>query len=335
MAEWLPYPWQQDSWQRLLTPFQQGRLPHALLVSGEKGGGKFFLLEGFAKKALCHQDQQYACGQCKSCALFAAGSHPDYLLLQPDGKNIKIDAVRAMVEQLSQTAHVGSMKVVILAPAEAMNTASANALLKCLEEPTANTLIILLSHSVHRLLPTIRSRCQQIVLPKPSVADADQWLQVFVQDAQQRQALLQLANGNPLLARDYHEQEVLSILQKTQHLVHAYSQGRGNVVKDAEDIQKLTSKTPSGNKAELLEQWLYMNQILLWQMIQYGLHIAPESAWLKSLLPLIDKAPFQRNAYKLLEYVQQCLRDLQSASNPNPQLLIETLLMRWQQLVVR
>lgn len=331
MADWLPYPWQQESWQRLITPFQQGRMAHALLVSGEKGCGKQFLLEGFAKKVLCQEKQTYACGQCKSCALFAAGTHPDYALLQPDGKNIKIDQIRAVIEHLSQTSHLGGMKVVMLAPAEAMNTASANALLKCLEEPTPNTLIVLISHSAHRLLPTIRSRCQSIHLTKPALNEANQWLSIYMPDTQQREALLQLANGNPLLARDYYEQDVFALYQKTQHILQAFVQGRANIIKESEEVQKLTAKAAVA-KGELLEQWLQMNQILLWQMIQQNLAVTSQP-WLKPLNAVLAKPNFLRQAYKLLEYVQQCVRDVQSASNPNPQLLIETMLIRWQQLL--
>lgn len=333
MSDWLPYPWQQESWQRLVQPLQQQRMPHALLVSGEKGGGKQFLMDGFAKKALCQQQQDYACGQCKSCQLFAAGTHPDYSLLLPDGKNIKIDQVRSMIEQLGQTAHLGGMKVVMLVPAEAMNIASANALLKCLEEPTPNTLIILVSHSPHRLLPTIRSRCQQMVMPKPELMQADQWLQVFVGDAAQRAQLLQLANGNPLLARDYFEQDMLALYQKSQSLLRAFADGQGNIVREADEIVRQTGKIAGTQKSEGLEQWLRINQLLLWQMIRRTLNVDENPLWLKPLLPILHKPLFIRQAYRLLEHIQQGLKEMQGAGNPNPQLLVESLLIRWQQLL--
>lgn len=331
MANWRPYPWQQETWQRLVQPLQQGRLAHALLLSGGEGNGKLFLAQGFAKKALCREQQDYACGQCKSCLLIQAASHPDYLLIEPDGKNIKVDQIRAMIDQLNQTAQLGGRKVIIIAPAEAMNTSAANALLKCLEEPSANSLLLLISHSPNRLLPTIRSRCQQIIIDKPSFEQADLWLQSYVDNAVDREKLLQLANGNPLLAQSYAEKKSLILYQKSQQLICVLLQGSVNIVKEADDLLKVAGKT-NAEKNDFVAQWLHIQQLLVWQMIQQHFIVDKTAEGIQALAQLIAQPMFIRRAYQMLEYLQKCLQEIQGASNPNPQLLVEAVLLRWQSL---
>jgi len=331
MPSWQPYPWQQETWQRLVQPLQQGRLAHALLLTGGQGSGKLFLAQGFAKKALCREQQDYACGQCKSCLLIQAGSHPDYLLIEPDGKNIKVDQVRAMIEQLNQTAQLGGRKAIIIAPAEAMNISAANALLKCLEEPTANSLILLVSSSPNRLLPTIRSRCQQIIISQPSFEQADTWLQSLVADAADREKLLQLANGNPLLAQSYAEKKILALYEKCQQLICALLQSQVHIVKETEDLLKAAGKT-NAEKNDFVEQWLQINQLLLWQIIQQHFIVDKKAEGMQTLSQLITNPIFIQRAYQMLEYLQKCLKEIQGASNPNPQLLVEAVLIRWQTL---
>src|SRR5690554_4403124 len=331
MPSWQPYPWQQETWQRLVQPLQQGRLAHALLLTGGQGSGKLFLAQGFAKNALCREQQDYACGHCKSCLLMQAGSHPDYSLIEPDGKNIKVDQVREMIEQLNQTAQLAGRKVIIIAPAEAMNIAAANALLKCLEEPTANSLIILLSSSPNRLLPTIRSRCQQIIIDQPSFAQADAWLQQVVADASDREKLLQLANGNPLLAQSYAEKNTLAVYEKSQQLICALLQGQVNIVKETEDLLKAAGKS-NAEKNDFIEDWLQINQLLVWQIIQQHFIRDTKAEGMQALAQLIREPAFIRRAYQMLEYLQKNLKEIQGASNPNPQLLVEAVLIRWQTL---
>lgn len=323
------YPWQATLWQRLDQSLKQGRLAHALLLSGEKGNGKLTLAKALAQKALCQQPAEFACGQCKSCLLIAADTHPDYLLIEPDGKNIKIDQIRQMIEQLNQTAQQSAMKVVIIAPAEAMNTAAANALLKCLEEPTAKTLIILLSHAPQRLLPTIRSRCQQLVLSKPTTEQAEQYLQPIITDAAQRQQLLALANGNPLLAEQFAQMDLLPLQEQLQQLLIKLSQGQVNLVKEADDLLQKAGKTQQ-EKSASLEQWLRINQLVLSQLIRAGLAQTPLPNWASALQTLLQQPLFIRHLFQLLDDLQENIRQLQGQSNPNLQLLTESILIRWQ-----
>ena len=121
-------------------------------------------------RLLCRENEPAGlCSHCRSCTLLAAGSHPDYFDLQPDeGKQvIKVDQVRALIGKLDLTTSISERKVACIHPAEEMNAAAANALLKSLEEPAGNTVLILVSDNPGRLPVTIRSRCQAISVNQP------------------------------------------------------------------------------------------------------------------------------------------------------------------------
>ena len=148
------------------------------------------------------------CGECKSCRLLAAGTHPDFISLAPEepGKLIGVDAVRAFGAKLVLTAQLSGNRVGILDPADAMTINAANGLLKSLEEPPAGTYLILVSDFPARLLPTVRSRCQRIDLHTPASEIALQWLTSRVDD-DQPQRWLDMARGAPLRALQFAHQE--------------------------------------------------------------------------------------------------------------------------------
>jgi len=192
------------------------RLPHALLLAGPKGLGKFDLARAFVAGLLCEQPQAdgQACGQCLACGWQAQGNHPDFRLLQPEAmsdsepeaeegkkkpsKEIKIDQVRALDEFLTVGTHRAGLRIVLVHPAEAMNHNTANSLLKSLEEPSADTLFLLVSNEQMRLLPTIRSRCQFVPVTVPERQQSIAALQA--EGIADPEPWLALAGGAPLLA---------------------------------------------------------------------------------------------------------------------------------------
>jgi DNA polymerase-3 subunit delta' len=144
----------------LKSAISQQRIAHAYLFDGPTGIGKKLVAHALACAFLC--DTGCGCGSCSSCTTMAAGSHPDFHLLQPDGDSIKIDQIRILQSQLALRSFAGRGKACLIDNAELMTREAANALLKTLEEPTAGTLIIVISSQPESLLETIRSRCQRL-----------------------------------------------------------------------------------------------------------------------------------------------------------------------------
>ncbi|MES2050098.1 MAG: DNA polymerase III subunit delta', partial [Pseudomonadota bacterium] len=190
------FSWQADSWQQLNA--LRGRMPHAILLHGSEGIGKTVFAEHLAKSLLCEApgSDGHACGKCVSCGWFDQYSHPDYRRVRPElldeeessssdadepeaekktaksskapSKEIVINQVRALADFMNISTHRQGLRVIVLYPAEALNVPAANALLKSLEEPNANSVFILVSDSLDKLLPTILSRTQVMALHPPT-----------------------------------------------------------------------------------------------------------------------------------------------------------------------
>ncbi len=193
---------------------RKNTLPHALLLRGRAGVGKFAFATELAHTLLCQQPQATACGTCASCLWLKEETHPDFKLITPEDDSnsdkptkkkttkktqISVDQIRQLYDYLSLSTHqVAGYRIILISPAEALNLASANALLKMLEEPPANTLFILVASQPQRLLPTIISRCQVIDFAVPEPAAALAWLQT--QGVEDAEAALAYAGGAPLAA---------------------------------------------------------------------------------------------------------------------------------------
>ncbi|MGN6702487.1 MAG: DNA polymerase III subunit delta' [Burkholderiaceae bacterium] len=219
------HPWQQDAWSSLQR--SRAALPHAILFHGREGIGKVDFATRFAQSLLCQNpgaDGQ-PCDACEACRWFAQYSHPDYRRVRPDAletaddvdgeadeegaakggkasktpsKDIRIEQIRALAGFVNISTHRQGLRVVLLYPAEAMNAASANALLKTLEEPPPGTVFLLVAHRIDRLLPTILSRCRVVALPIPGEGEALDWLRA--RGAQDADVLLAQHGGAPLAA---------------------------------------------------------------------------------------------------------------------------------------
>ena len=202
-------PWQLDAARTALA--QKSSWPHALLVHGPRGIGKHALALGFAQALLCEAPgpDGLACGACPGCRYAAAGQHPDLMRLElleidaDDGTlkavdTIGIDRVRALTQFVQLTSHRQRAKVAVIAPADRMNAAAANALLKTLEEPPAGTYLILVADQPGRLPPTILSRCRKLAAPLPTPGEARAWL--AAQGVPAPDVALAQAAGAPLSA---------------------------------------------------------------------------------------------------------------------------------------
>ena len=181
-----PHPWQTRQWRHLITQLDDGKLGHAYLLNGPAGLGKYDFALAYAKLALCEArtDADHACGVCRSCELMRASTHPDLKLvsLQEERKTIGIDQIRELIEFYTLTSHYGRHKIALVAAAERITAAAANALLKVLEEPPAGALFLLVANRPGMLPVTLRSRCQQLGFAAPDRATTKTWLRDHLPD---------------------------------------------------------------------------------------------------------------------------------------------------------
>jgi DNA polymerase-3 subunit delta' len=195
-------PWLHQPQQRMRAALRAGRLPHSLLILSVPGLGAEQLAHWITALALCESSGERPCNACASCRLLRSDSHPDShsVRLEEDAQQIKVDQVRDLIESLALKSYRGGYKVGVIEGAEALNANGANAFLKTLEEPSADTVLIMIARPNHRLPATIASRCLRLSLRPPSSETAGEWLRANSPAGQPWAAALQLAGGAPLLA---------------------------------------------------------------------------------------------------------------------------------------
>lgn len=272
------FPWQESAWLQLQQ--LRARLPHAILFHGPAGIGKTGFAERFAQSLLCETPDAsgHACGRCASCGWFAQYGHPDYRRVRPEAldeaegaagegeeeegegkkgsksarapsKEIRIDQIRALADFMNVSTHRQGKRVVLLYPAEALNSASANALLKTLEEPPPDTVFLLISNSLDRLLPTILSRCRKFAMALPPFEQALAWLKA--QGINDADGWLAEQGGAPLAALEMAQSGSRETMEEFLH--HLARPGVEGALKTAEKLQK----TAPAQQVEWLQRWLY------------------------------------------------------------------------------
>ncbi|MDQ5767722.1 DNA polymerase III subunit delta' [Thiothrix subterranea] len=312
------YPWHLPIWQRLQQAKADNHLHHALLFSGEEGCGNEAFLEAFANSLLCLNpaDDGSACGQCRSCQVLISQAHPDFMAVKllDDKQSILIDQIRELNYFLGLSRSYSLRRVVIIQPAERMNINAANSLLKSLEEPSADTHILLLTEHPALLLPTIRSRCQSVRLFLPTHQQALAWLQ---QHSLQHsvESLLETALGRPLAALALDSTDTLN--HRTQWLAHLIQclQGQGNITDISTQWEKF-------DKVQLLDWQFTWLKILLKQ--QAGDKNTPISPELRDLCAVLNQQRLFSMHDKLLELKKLSTHPL------NPRLFVESMLILWQ-----
>lgn len=249
-------PWHQDAAAQLRSAWAANRLPHALLLQGAEGLGKRSLAAWLACAVLCDTSggsTLNCCGHCTSCALFAAGTHPDLLWVTPeeDKQQISVDQVRAATERLTKTSYRQGYKVAVIEPAHQMTPSAANSVLKTLEEPPARTLLVLITSQPSMLLPTVRSRCQKLTILRPRQDEAAAWLQE--QSGRSiESALLEFAGGAPLRALAYADGRFEELNEHMQKSLGALLSGQADVTQVAAEWEK----DRLGERLAWLDLWL-------------------------------------------------------------------------------
>lgn len=326
------FSWQEGVWKQLVA--RREALPHAILLRGRSGVGKTVLARAFAQALLCERRQPngMACGQCEACGWFELGNHPDFRQVEPDAlslinteageggertkepsKQIRIEQVRALQDFLAVGSHRGGLRVTIIRPAEAMNVATANALLKSLEEPPAGVLFLLVSSQPTRLLPTIRSRCQAIDVPSPTPEAATAWLRA--QGAAEPDVLLAHASHAPLAALESIEQMAVR-----NQLLQRLARGESDPLALADACANVASV----ELVSWLQKWVYdLAAVKLSVAPRY--HPAAIEA-LRKLCPRID-------LHRLLRFQRHLNAARATAQHPlNARLFVEELFMQYQAL---
>jgi len=340
------YSWQHDLWQALMS--RPERLPHALMLKGKQGVGKLDFAKHLAKSLLCEQPAAYAakpnfaCGKCASCRWMDAGGHPDFRLLEPQAlseenatetdevsevssskakkkpsKLITVEQIRSLSDLVAMSSHRDGYKIILIHPAEAMNTAAANALLKNLEEPPPKTLFMLMAHQAQRLLPTVRSRCQQIAMPVPDAATAIAWL--AAQGVDNAADCLASAGYAPIKALQFNDADYLA--------------------RHGDFIKKISA--PNGFNPIMLAEELHKSDlptVVIWlQRWCYDMLSVRTSGKIRYHLPLLDTVSKLGNfvePHALGIYYRSLIAAQRLSRHPlNPRLYLEEILIAYATLM--
>ena len=322
-------PWQQEQWRNVMKRLRAATLPHAILLTGPSGLGKNRFAALLAQTLLCETGAATGrvCGRCRACLLYAADSHPDQRIVAPleAGKAIVVDQVREASRYLTQTSQYGGYKTLIITPADQMNVNAANSLLKTLEEPTAWSLILLVSDRPGRLPPTVLSRCQRLNFTSPESQLGQQWLAERIGAEQDPVLLLKLAEGAPLRALQLVEDEVLSVRTEVMKELEILARGQGSFSKVAEQFLKI------GVQQTLY--WMYNWTADMIRLLSTGNERSMLNQDMREYLALHAHNAGLQGAHNYMRYLHDALRLVERQLNP--QLFMENILITWQETFLR
>ena len=320
------YPWLTGAWQRIMQQLDAGRLPHALLLHGANGLGKHQFALQLAARLLCDQPvAQLACGHCRSCTLFRTGAHPDFLHIQPEeeGKVIKVDMIRSLASFTNLASQYMGRKVVIIEPAESMNRSAFNSLLKTLEEPAGQVILILVSSVPAALPATIKSRCQKLAIQKPDMETVKNWLLQQDPAIGNVDVLYHLACGSPLRALALHTNDLPAVRDLLLGDLESLINRQQDPVSVAANWHKFAEKEPIYWLKAWLDDMVHLKQ-------------APRSSKIMNidmqerLQALVNQLDL-RSIYNYMDYVSESMRTATRIAI-NPQLMLEDLLIRWSRI---
>lgn len=290
-----PRPWHSELAERLVNHYFAGKLHHALLLLGPAGVGKRVFADCLGRFLLCQKQQgetqRLACGECESCALMQAHTHPDLYELNPedDSRVIKIDQVRELCEKIQMTAQMQGNKVVLISPADQLNEAAANALLKLLEEPPPQTHFLLVADQPQYVLPTVRSRCLPVNFGLPPENELRSFLSQLCDNQEVVDRVVVTSRGFPEIAMN---------LLESSGIVD--SRNDGDIDPNGDSGGKVKGAKVKGSKIAQTEGEL--NEKLLSGLVpDQGL---PDARWLADLA----KQPLSRVIDQLQREVHQGVR---------------------------
>lgn len=318
------YPWLRELWLQLLDDARHDRLAHAHCIPWRTEAASDVLIGNLSQWLLCLQPTTKACGTCKSCLLMKAGNHPDLIEVgDAEQTSIGVDQIRKLTQQLSQTANQSGRKLAVIKYADKLTLAAANALLKTLEEPTANTFLVLAAERPMQLLPTLRSRMRMHRFPAFVGTELKQWLEQYAQHP--------LAADDPIL-RAWPEAPLTALSQLKQRL-------EGNTAAAPDAVAELWSALmgkgawPGLTDKDNLATWLDASEFLMQDLLRIKQHIQPLRLPVAEVTTASDWLLRQNvTLSSLSEHIQAIQRirgQQQQQSGLNGRLLLRNQWLRW------
>ena len=236
-----------------------GRVPHAYIFKGPDGVGRKLFARGLAAALNCGAGNvAAACGKCASCRKYISGNHPDFLVVSPERNGISIGRIRELGRELTYPPYESELRVVVLEDVHLMRREAANSLLKTLEEPPENNLLILTAESSREILPTLISRCQVVPFFRLSDEETVSLFEHLGIDDRNSSLYARFAEGSPGKALMLKQTDLLEIWQEAVELLSDESgrlqQDLGRILELAEKMAAL--KDDLGDLLVYLKIWL-------------------------------------------------------------------------------
>lgn len=253
----------QKQWLLLKKMVELGKVPHALLFCGQEKLGKKTIALEFFKFLNCENEnlKKKPCQLCKSCKLLQKGTHPDFLIVEPENQEIRISQIRELEQKLFLTSHSAIFKMAIIDEAHTMNKEAQTAFLKTLEEPKGKSIFILITEYPETLLSTITSRCEILRFSPVKITEIKNFLHLQGISEKKAQELAMLSFGSPGRAIEFFKNPKKlefqqQILKEISKLIRSDLSLRFSYAK------KLTERPQ--DLREILGIWLnYFREILL------------------------------------------------------------------------
>lgn len=328
------FPWQKDIAQQWLS--HKERFAHAWLIHGQEGIGKLNFCVAAARALLCENPQSgLACGKCQSCHWMDLNNHLDYRLVLPEilyeelgiaheenhpeesklSEEISIEQIRQLEEFMTVSTLRGGYRVIVLGPAERLNMASSNAILKILEEPAPKTVFLIFTHALQKVLPTIVSRCRRLPLPIPDTQQSLSWLQE--KGVEQAHVWLSACSGAPLKALEQSDSPFETLSYWLGDFVGELAQGK---LPDIDDFVTRLEKIPN-------TVWIGSLQCFISDLL--GIHYQLPPRFFSQLQDDLRRIATRTQASKVAELFTFLQGQLQLANHPlNSKLFIHATLQR-------
>ncbi|PCJ26056.1 MAG: DNA polymerase III subunit delta' [SAR86 cluster bacterium] len=328
-----PLPWQLEMWERLISLYERKQLAHAYLFQGNVDLGKSAFVSALAHTILCqNRSGVLACGECKNCKQGGANYHPDIFEIAPEegSKDIKIGQIRDLSEFVLRTSHSGAAKIAIIYNAHRLNANAANALLKTLEEPGNETYLFLVTDLPGRLVATIRSRCQKINFPAPTRSQAGEWLNGILGKSTSFDELLNAVDNNPIRALQIADGDQLKTSQQ-------FVSGLCDLASGQVSIQFVLGLIAKTEEVDALQHLASTSSILIKRLLTNS-QVENSEESMNTLYKIMSSPQNDVNvvAKRLLRFYTEVVlarRQLAASTNPNPQLIMESLLWHWSRIV--